>query len=273
MSRPRVYRTQAVVIRRMDYGEADRILTVVTPHHGKLRLIAKGVRRPTSKLGGHLELFNHADLVVARGRDLDVVTQAVTMRAFPSLYVHLDRVVHAYQAAELVDNMVAERAESFGIFLLFVRFLASVDDGVDPRVALRHFELRLLAAAGYRPQLQECVACRQAVEPTLNFFSYRLGGVLCPRCGAKEPAAVPVGVPTLKVLRLVERAGDPREIRVVIPGSVLQEVARLLREYLEQIIDRRLRSPDLLVQTGRWYPSLCESQEPASAQAVRATDG
>lgn len=248
MGRPRVFRTEAIILRHMDYGEADRILTIFTLKFGKLRAIAKGIRRPTSKMGGHLELFNHAEVLLAKGRELDVVTQAVTLRAFPGLYGDLSKVAHAYQAAELVDAVVGERAESPRLFSLLLRTLAALDAGTHPRVTLRHFELRLLSVAGYQPQLQECLSCRQALEPRTNYLSYSLGGALCPGCGPREPTATPIRVDVLKVLRLLQRTETPEELRLTLPWDVLREVEQVLRTYLEHVLERRLRSPDLVAR-------------------------
>jgi DNA repair protein RecO (recombination protein O) len=106
MRRERLYRTEAIVIKRSDFFEADRLLTLYTPKLGKIRAIAKGVRKPTSRKSGHVELFTHSQLLIAKGRNLDIVTQAETVHAFRSLREDLLRTTYAFYGAELLDLFV-----------------------------------------------------------------------------------------------------------------------------------------------------------------------
>src|SRR5919202_417621 len=155
MRRVRVYTTEAIVLKRQNLGEADRIVTLYTPDEGKLRAVAKGVRRPASRLAGHLELFSLTLVQLARGRELDVVAQAETRQAFRNVREDLARTSQAYYALELVDR----------------------------------FTLHTLTALGYRPQLTQCVLCRAEIAPGPNCFSQPLGGVACVACGPGEPTA------------------------------------------------------------------------------------
>ena len=109
--RERVYRTEAVVLRHSDFGEADRLLTVFTPYMGKLRLLAKGVRKPGSRKAGHLDLFTRTQLLVARGRNLDIITQAQTIEPYLPLRRDLWRMSHGCYAAELLDSFSEEQSE------------------------------------------------------------------------------------------------------------------------------------------------------------------
>ncbi len=118
MHRDRTYRTDAIVLRRADFGEADRLLTVFTPHRGKLKLIAKGARKPTSRKSGHVELFSLGQFFVAVGRELDIVTQAETTESFLPLREDLLRTTYAYYLAELADAFTAERDENRPLFEL-----------------------------------------------------------------------------------------------------------------------------------------------------------
>ena len=112
MSRIRLYRTEAIVLKRIDFGEADRILTLYTPERGKVRAIAKGGRRIASRKSGHVELFTHAALLLAEGRQLDIVTQAETVRPYRRIREDLIRTTYAYHIAELVDRFIEEGLES-----------------------------------------------------------------------------------------------------------------------------------------------------------------
>src|SRR6266516_3377843 len=109
MKAPRVYRTEAVVLKGYDYGEADRILTLLTPEHGKVRAIAKGVRRTKSRKAGHLDLFTRSNLLLAHGRELDVLTQAEALETFRPVRENLWLSTCAHYVSELVDSLTAEQ--------------------------------------------------------------------------------------------------------------------------------------------------------------------
>ena len=123
MPRERLYRAEAIVLRRMNLGEADRLLTLYTPEWGKIRVLAKGVRKPTSRKAGHLELFTHSRLLIAKGRSLDIVTQAETITPFLLLRKDLIRTSYAYYVAELVDRFLEEGEESPALFRLLLESL------------------------------------------------------------------------------------------------------------------------------------------------------
>src|SRR3712207_4600955 len=149
--RNRLYRTEAVVLRRMDYGEADRILTLYTPHYGKLRVISKGVRKLTSRLAGHLELFVRTNLMLATGRTFDVVTGAQIVEPYRALHDDLGRVSYAYYVAELLDKLTVDDEENRPAYDLLVATLRALDESTAPDLITRYFELHLLGFMGYRP--------------------------------------------------------------------------------------------------------------------------
>lgn len=242
--RQRLYRVQAVVLKRMDYGEADRILTLYTQQQGKVRAIAKGSRRTTSRSGGHLELFALVDLQLARGRELDVVSQAETAESFRRVREDLELTSHAYYLAELVDLLTEDRMENSAVFAALLDSLAALEAGADVRLVVVAFQLRLLDALGYRPELTECVSCRTAIEPGRNAFSSRLGGVLCPACAPREPSASRIDSDVLKLLRNLQRT--PNRLGLRAPEHLLRDLERRAREYSEHVVERSLRTPQLI---------------------------
>ncbi len=262
----RIYRTEAVVLRRADLGEADRILTLYTPAYGKVRAVAKGVRKPASKLGGHLDLFTRSKLLLARGRNLDVVTGAETLDAYRGLRVEgvealaapgdagsgddagdaLERIGVAYYLAELLDRFTEEGMESRPVWDLLVGALRALSDGVNPAVVARHYELRLLGYLGYRPQLEECAGCGEPLKPEENFYSLEAGGVLCPECRNHDPLAEPLSVNALKLLRLLAREGPATVARLRFGPQLADEVEGVLRRSIRHIGERELESPAVL---------------------------
>ncbi len=244
--RDRLYRVQAVILKRTDVGEADRLLTLYTPDRGKLRAVAKGARKPSSRKTGHVELFNHVSLLIAVGRDLDIVTQADTIEAFLPMRANLDRLSYAYYFAELVDRFTEEEEENRAVYDLLVRAFHSLEKTEHlPRTA-RHFELHLLDALGYRPQLRTCVNCGQELLPEENFFTAEGGGVLNPRCGESHRDAQRISVNALKVLRFLQ-SGEPEQVeQLMLTLQVENEVEELLHAYLLHHLERNLKSVEFL---------------------------
>jgi DNA repair protein RecO (recombination protein O) len=191
--RERIYRTEAIVIRRIEIGEADRLLTLYTPHRGKLRVIAKGVRKPTSHLGGHVEPFARTMMLLAKGQSLDIVTQSETIAANRHLRESLEGVSHAYYMAELLDRLTPDNSENFPAYRLLAESLALLDGGAEPHILVRWYELQMLDIMGYRPELQQCVECRSPLEPVVNAFIPALGGGAVPCLQAHRRGPRPVG--------------------------------------------------------------------------------
>ena len=138
--RVRTYSTEGVVIRQSDLGEADRIVTIFTQDLGKLRVVAKGVRRPKSRVGGHLELLYQVGFSAAYGRSLDVVTEAQTVRIFSALSRDLERLSQAVYMCDLLDAFTAERSPNYPLYLLALSSLGWLESKNDPWLLVRYFE-------------------------------------------------------------------------------------------------------------------------------------
>ncbi len=261
--RERLYRVEAIVLKRSDIGEADRLLTLYTPNRGKVRAVAKGARKPSSRKSGHVELFTHAALMLAKGKQLDIVTQADTLDAYLPLRENLDRLGYAYYLAELVDRFTEEESENIGLFDLLKHALDWLGDPAnDPALLARFFELELLHYVGYRPQLFHCVNCRKEIEPIENYFSVHAGGVLDPDCverqrekpdlsGAEGIAgyahdAQAISLNALKVLRYLQTRewATVRAVRVNVETH--GEVELLMQRYIAHHLERNLKSVEFL---------------------------
>jgi DNA repair protein RecO (recombination protein O) len=232
----------------MDLGEADRIVTLFSRDEGKIRAVAKGVRRTTSRSAGHLEPFTLSDILFAVGRELDVISQADTLEAFRDIRENLELTTHAYYLAEVVDLLTEDHMENRAVFDALVEGLHNLAQATDSRLVLIVFHLRLLEALGYRPELRECVSCRATIQPERNHFSALLGGVLCPGCGPREATARDIGTSALKLLRFLQMQLTHGEQAVKAPPHVSREAEALLRDYAEHIVERRLRSPALIAR-------------------------
>jgi DNA repair protein RecO (recombination protein O) len=239
-ARSRLYGCQAIVIRRRDFGEADRLLTLVTDRHGKLHVIAKGVRRTQSRMAGHLEPFARSSLLIARGRNLDIVTQAQVIDPFLTLRDSEAAIAHAGYWADVVDALTVERQENVAAFATLRGALAAADRGEDLFLTTRVLETELLIATGFAPEVLSCVACGAGLQPVVNGFSFESGGVLCPACRSGEPDATPVSANALKVLRILFRGESSRLRSLPLSQPLQREIELVLVNYLRHVIERDL---------------------------------
>lgn len=246
-TKDRLYRTDALILRRSDFGEADRLLTVFSSEYGKLRLLAKGVRKTTSRKAGHVELFMLTHMLVAKGRTWDIVSQAEIVEAYRDLREDLDKTSQAYYLAELVDRFTEEHDPNAPLFELLALALAHLSHTDDPFLVLRYFELHLLSLTGYQPQLRFCVVCQEALEPVdNNYFHFAAGGTLCPTHGETRPHAEIIPLAVLKVLRYLQAQPWEKVTGLQLTPATRQHVESLLLGYITFVLERQLKSVDFL---------------------------
>jgi len=242
MAKPRNYQTEAIIIKKVKLGEADRILTLYTPHLGKIQAVARGVRRSRSKLAGHLELLTHSQVSLARGRNLDVIIGSQTINSFLPLKTNLELTACALYAVELVDQFTADNIENYPLFQLLLVTMEQLCQAGNNETVLRYFELQLLNQVGYRPQLQRCVSCQATLEPTTNAFCSSAGGMLCLNCRHSQPLAYPLSVNALKVLRLLQNYDYSTVSRLKINPELSRELEGVMRDYLKYLLEREVKS-------------------------------
>jgi DNA repair protein RecO (recombination protein O) len=259
MPKPHVYKTQAIVLRQRKLGEADKIVTLYTSHGGKVDAVAKGVRRTKSRLAGHLEPLTLGAYLIAEGRDLDIVTQAETVQAYPHLRDDLERLTRGLYCAELVDRLTPDRSEGNPIYRLLEQTLTFLNAAPDFEVAVRRFELHLLEELGYRPALAACATCYKPLQPQANYWSVSGGGAICPDCADASLHLAPLSLNALKVLRLLERGSFEEGARVRLSGELGTELESCLTNYVRYVMEREVRSTRF-VQTLRNLPGR-EEQE------------
>jgi len=243
----RAFRTQAIILKRRDFGEADRLLTIFTPDRGKLDVVAKGARKPTSTKTGHVELFTRTDMLIHKGRDLDIVAQAEMNE--PYLGVREDLTLGAYASylAEMLDRFTGEADEGYEeLFDLMDDTLDRLCVDNDPRLAVRYFEMQLLDLVGFRPELTECVVSREEIEAEDQFFSYPMGGVVKPGYAHEGMGVVPVNMVTLKLLRHMQRSPYSHVKTLTITSALHDDAERLLLGYITFLLERKLQSVDFI---------------------------
>ncbi|MBM3133254.1 MAG: DNA repair protein RecO [Chloroflexi bacterium] len=246
MSQPKTYKTEAIILKHADLGEADRLLTLYTPNYGKIRAVARGVRRTKSKLGGHVEPLTRCSLVLSHGRNLETVSQGEIMESFLLIRTDLWRTAQALYLVELVDAFTSERAENYPAYHLLLDSLHLVERVRNVNILFRYFEVQLLEHMGYRPQLFKCLNCGVPAKPIENFFSPSGGGILCPNCVHAEPVVQPISVDALKVMRLLQRGDYATADRLRISPSLSRDLERIAQGYVRYLLERDLRSTDFI---------------------------
>lgn len=243
----RSFRASAVVLRHADWGEADRLLTLYTHEQGMVRALAKGARKVTSRKAGHLQPFTQITVQLAKGRDLLIVTQVETINAF--LPLHDDLVKTGY-AAYIVELLLRFSYEDEGanpaIFRLVVETLGRIEREADSWLAVRYYEMRLLDAVGFRPQLFECANCGREILAEDQFFSFTAGGAICPRCGEGLQNLMKISLEALKYLRHFQRSTYKDASRAQPSLEVRKEAEVLMQGYFTYLLERELNTPGFI---------------------------
>lgn len=227
---------QGIVLRSYPFGEADRIVVLLSPNNGKIRTVAKGVRKTKSRFGGRLEPFTHVDLVLYEGRNLDTITQVAVLEPFPRLRGDLDAVVAAGTMVEAADAVAQEEESSMRLFLLVQRGLKALDAGLYGPDMITSFLLKLADVVGVAPSLVQCASCGRVDD--LHRFSFAGGGVVCDRCYVDGAVKLRDGITTyLAGLASAELTSLPS------PDLTLSRDAMgIARRFVEYHLDRKLSS-------------------------------
>ncbi len=266
---PRVTRSEAVVIRHRRFGDSDRIVTLLTPARGKIDAIAKGALRPRSRLAGHLEPLTHAEVLLAHGRNLDIITQAQTLEGFAAIRDDLDRLSLALYLLELADRFTVEHAEADAVYRLLLIALLRLARGDGEQLVARSFELGLLDATGFRPEWRDCAACGEPVSADTLAWSPLAGGVICTACRSSHPEAGPIEAPVLKVLRYIQQEPYEEAARVRLTPELASALERVMHELMRAMAERDLGSARFLSEV-RQTPR-AEGGDEASEAAAAAS--
>jgi DNA repair protein RecO (recombination protein O) len=240
-----LYKEQGIVLRAVKLGEADKIVSILTQGSGKVRAVAKGIRRTNSRFGARLEPLTHVSLLLYTGRSLDTITQAEIVSSFRAIRGGFDLIAAGETMAEAVDKVAEEHERNVRLFLLLLSGLRALEAHPrDPAAVAESFLLKLLSLSGFHPSLSACAVCGAAGPH--GWFSAGQGGVVCQDCAEHDAGRVAEGaVRWLEALARIDvlAAGD------MTPAiEVRREARAMLYGFAEYHLERRMRSFSLLAR-------------------------
>ena len=258
MSDARLYAVTAFVLRHHVVGEADKILTLLTLEEGLRRVVAKGLRKANNRIGGRLEAFRESQVLLAKGRNLDVVTQVDSLRRFPAVSQDYDALAAGMAASELLIAFLEEGGPAPEAYDLFATLLGALGPGKPNELLLTAFELQLLDVLGYRPELHACLGCDRPVEWSYDVAGLHIegGSAVCVHCEGlvsgrvrRLSGAAWSLLVKLQDLALEEVAETPE---LVPPPGVLANCRHALKEYLSFRAERELKAQGMF----DWQPGV-----------------
>lgn len=233
---PGLYKDEAVVLRSIKLGEADRIVTLYTREHGKVRAVVKGVRKTKSRFGARLEPFTRVDVMLYRGRgELDTVTAADVVDGFDPIRRDFDLLAAASVLVEVIERITPDREGSTSTFDLLSGGLTALANRRGDSV-LPAFLMKLLSLSGFYPEVRVCSGCGRAA--TLGGFSVALGGAVCRDCWSEDHGAIGLAPDRFAAMSRLLR----EDFGEVAAPDVLADITNVLRHYTEYVLERPLRS-------------------------------
>jgi DNA repair protein RecO (recombination protein O) len=247
-------RTEAIVLRAIDYGESDRIVTFCTRDFGKVRGIAKGARRSRKRFANALEPFCCSRILFSRKNpeSLALIEGCDVLSHFPGIRADLEKTLAASCLIDLTDQFTPEEKKSASSFCLLLDFLRLLEESVLTEAMLRFFEVRLLRISGYSPVLDQCTCCRTPIvkERAYRFDAAR-GGLTCSICAPGGREAIPVSLGTIRTLLLAQEMEIGRLGRLFLSDQSADESRRLLAHFIRHLLGREPKSVHVLNEIRR----------------------
>lgn len=245
---------EGIVIRCVDYGETNKIVTAFTRDSGKIAFMARGVKKPRSSLASVTQLFTYGHYLYFTGKGMGTLRQGEVLDTFRALREDIYRTAYAAYIAELLDRLTDEKSPKPFLFEWLYQSLHYIDEGVDPEVISFIFEAKMLNVAGIRPQLEKCVNCGK--QEGQFVFSVKEGGLLCSRCAAIDPRHLKLSGASLKLMRLFVNMDMKRLGKVSLKPKTKKELKLALTAYYEEYSGLKLKSKRFLDQMERMESDL-----------------
>ncbi|CAM4240422.1 MULTISPECIES: DNA repair protein RecO [Paenibacillus] len=247
-----LYRVEGIVIRSMDYGEGNKIITLCTESGGKVGVLVRGAKKPKSRHAALVQPFTFGQYVYFRNTGLGTLNAGEIVESYHELREDLVKASYASYACELLDRVLQDEETGTFWFKQLKACLQALKDEKDPVVITSLYEMKILQASGYGPQFDECISCNQERPDEQLFISPRLGGVLCRACKHFDPPAMSVSPKALKLLRLFAQLDLQRLGNISVSESTRDEIKKLMRAFMDHQLGLNLKSRSFLDQMEKY---------------------
>lgn len=241
------FSSEGIILKRHNFGEADKLLTIFTKGGGKIKAVAKGVRKINSRRASSLELFNQVKIFLHETKSLPILTEAQTQFTFPDLKEDLNKLSVAFVVLELVDRLFEEGQENWFIFDLLSTTLAQIDQAdtlAEAKKFQTSFQIKLLTQVGYLPQLYNCAVCQTKLTEGSTFLAPTHGGLVDQNCNQNILLSRQIHPTEVKVLRFLNKENLEYVKRLQLNYKLLEQSADLLNYYTLYFLERNLNSWD-----------------------------
>ncbi|MFK7693435.1 DNA repair protein RecO [Paenibacillus sp. HJGM_3] len=245
-----LYRVEGIVIRSFDYGEGNKIITILTRDYGKMSVMVRGAKKVKSRHSALALLFTYGEFVFFKTGSMGTLSQGEILKAYQSLREDIHKTAYAAYLAELTERLLGEQDRPAWVFDQLLAALDAVEADKDEQIVTHIYEMRLLSLAGYTPELSQCVSCgsqegEMAVSPSM-------GGLLCPRCRHQDASAIPVSESVLKLLRLFLHMDIGRLGKIEVSPSTRALLKRVIRQLYDTFVEVRWKSRQFLDQMDKY---------------------
>ncbi|MDI3534417.1 MAG: repair protein RecO [Thermosediminibacterales bacterium] len=251
-----LYKTEAIVLKSNNLGEADKIITLFSSDRGKIRAVARGARRPRNRLAAATQPFCYSDFLIFEGKNLDSISQCQIKESFLKIREDLEKMLYSTYIAELVNEFLPEGEEDKAVFSLVLKTFYSILNNLDIELTTRVFELQFVAMMGYMPNLENCSICGGKLTEFMIYFSPEAGGALCSKCVSKIPApygdvsitpgCIKIKKATIEVLKSFLRISLTNLRAIKLPKDIKKEMKQTLRIFIDYHLNKKLKSLSLL---------------------------
>ncbi|WP_458462608.1 DNA repair protein RecO [Paenibacillus sp.] len=247
-----LYRVEGIVIRSMDYGEGNKIITLCTESGGKVGVLVRGAKKPKSRHAALVQPFTYGQYIYFRNTGLGTLNAGEIVESYHELREDLVKASYASYACELLDRVLQDEETGTFWFKQLKACLQALKEEKDPVVITSLYEMKILQASGYGPQFDECISCNQERPDEQLFISPRLGGVLCRACKHFDPPAMSVSPKALKLLRLFTQLDLQRLGNISVSESTRDEIKKLMRAFMDHQLGLNLKSRSFLDQMEKY---------------------
>jgi len=243
-----LYKTEGIVLKSMEYQDADKIVTIYTKDYGKISAIAKGVRKTKSKFGSSLEILTYSIFLFYKGRNLDIVSQTEILESFFSTSKEVIKFAFAANCVEVINRLTEEREINIGLFNLLKEVLHYLKESNDPKLLTLSFKWQTMSILGYRPSLDHCCRCNKSVEVQKEmYFNIKEGGLVCNNCIAKDKeGCVRVSLYFNKLVRKILITPLSTISNATIPDKKMKELEKLTDLYITYHSEKSFKTDKFL---------------------------